>query len=90
MDPIHHEVYEIIEMALFVVGKQLNININLKYGFMCKTCQNTKEAHMTYLLKNDCHYCYCAEEKSTKLESLYDVWLPTYYEVNAYICILIY
>ena len=75
MPPIHHEVFKIIERAIFAVGKKLNIVIKQKYGFVCKMCQDSEEAHMTYLSDNNSTVCYCAGQNPTVLEESHKVWL---------------
>ena len=91
MAPIHFEVFETIKIALSVIKKRLSIKVILKYGFLCKMCEDTKEVHMTYLpennynclSENNCNYCYCADEKATKLNSSHKVWLPPSAMVSA-------
>ena len=80
--PIHHEVFKIIKTAISDVRLRLNIEIKLKYGFMCKMCQNTEEAHMTYSLEtdNDCYHC--AGQKLTRLEMSHKIWLLAPAEVS--------
>ena len=74
MPPIHHNIFNTIKMALLEVGKGLNVNIEIKHGFLCRKCQkDTEEAHMTCLSKGDC--CYCAGNECTQLESSHKVWL---------------
>ena len=74
MPPIHHEIFNTIKMALLEVGKGLNVNIEIKHGFLCRKCQkDTEEAHMTCLSNDDC--CYCAGDECTQLESSHKVWL---------------
>ena len=75
MMPIHHEILDTIRKALFAVMNRLNIEMKLKCGFICKMCQDTEEVHMTYLSKNDCDYCFCANQVFTKLEASHKVWL---------------
>ena len=75
MPPIHHEVFKIIERAIFAVGKNLNIVIKQKYGFVCKMCQDSEEAHMTYLSDNNSTVCYCTGQNPTVLEESHKVWL---------------
>ena len=75
MPPIHHEVFKIIERAISAVAKKLNIAIKLKYGFVCKMCRDSEEAHMTYLSDNNSTICYCAGLNRTRLEESHKVWL---------------
>ena len=75
MPPIHQEVFKIIDRAIFAVGKKLNIVIKLKYGFVCKMCRDSEEAHMTYLSDNNSTICYCTGQNPTKLKESHKVWL---------------
>ena len=85
MAPIHHEVLQTIERAISAVTQRLNIEIKLKYGFLCKMCQEAEEVHMTYLVENNCNSCYCVSEKVTKLENSHKVWLSASSKVRKYI-----
>ena len=82
MHPIHHDVFKIIERAIFEVRTKLNIAVKLKYGFLCKMCQDSEEAHMTYLSDNNSTFCYCTGQKPTELEDSHKVWLSPSSEVN--------
>ena len=81
MLPIHHEVFTTIENAISAIKNKLNIKINLKHGFLCKTCQNTTEAHMTYL-SDKSTVCYCVGQQPTRLEKSHEVWLKPSSEVS--------
>ena len=85
MAPIHHKVLQTIERAISAVTQRLNIEIKLKYGFLCKMCQEAKEVHMTYLVESNCNSCYCVSEKVTKLENSHKVWLSASSKVRKYI-----
>ena len=84
MPPIHHEIFKAIEKAISEVRKKLNIAIKPKYGFLCKMCQHSEEAHMTYLSDNysAIKFCYCAGQNATELEESHKVWLPASSEVT--------
>ena len=80
--PIHHEVFKVIKAAISDVRQRLNIEIKLKYGFMCKMCQDAEETHMTYSLEIDNDCCYCTHQKLTRLEMSHKVWLLAPAEVS--------
>ena len=86
MPTVHHEVFEIIKRAISAVRQRLNIEIKLKFGFLCKMCQDSEEVHMTYLSENNSNCCYCDGQKLTKLEMSHKVWLFAPAEVSV-VCI---
>ena len=88
MPTVHHEVFEIIKTAISAVRQRLNIEIKLKFGFLCKMCQDSEEVHMTYLSENNNNCCYCDGQKLTKLEMSHKVWLLAPAEVSI-VCIAI-
>ena len=77
---IHHEVLEIINNALHTVGKKLNIDSNLCYGFSCP-CQLIEEMHISYLRESNEKYCCCNENSPNDLTDLHRVWLKRYFKV---------
>ena len=88
MPTVHYEVFEIIKTAMSAVRQRLNIEIKLKFGFLCKMCQDSEEVHMTYLSENNNNCCSCDGQKLTKLEISHKVWLLAPAEVSV-VCIAI-
>ena len=81
---IHDEVRDIINKALHIVGKKINIDCNLCHGFTCP-CQLIKDVHISYIREDNDKYCCCSENSSTDLTDSHKVWLQGYFMVS--ICI---
>ena len=82
--PVNSNVFisikDIILMGLSEVGSRLDINIELKCGFLCKNCEGL---HITVENENPDYY-FCINDTPTKLEITHKLWLKTY-QVGSYI-----
>ena len=90
--PIHAEVFDTIVIALLEIGNRLEIKIELQYGFWCKECTKPEETHISLFKKEHKDYCYCTDDKPTKLEMSHKVWLKSFKvsSLHNYICTYIY
>ena len=80
--PIHHKVFKIIRTAISAVRKKLNVAIKPKYGFLCEKCQDSEEAHMTYLSDNTSNFCYCSIQQPTEIGKSHNIWLSASSKVS--------
>ena len=80
---IHSEIFDIINNSLVEFGKEFNICVKLKYGFICKNkeCLD-KEMHMSYVEKESIKSSFCSNDEPTKLESSHKVWLESFHKVR--------
>ena len=77
---IHDEAREIIDKALYTVGRKLKIDCNLCHGFTCP-CKRIEKMHISYLTIDITKHCWCKKNSVTKLTDLHRVWLKTYFKV---------
>ena len=93
--PIHYEILTVIQKALFEVKNKLDISTKLKYGFLCKMCQDTKERHLTYLrlsykeINNKVQITWasnqhadCPDQQPTTLNTSHRVWKKVFTYVH--------
>ena len=78
---IHDEVREIINKALYAVGKKLKIDCNLCHGFICHPCQHLEKIHIAYLREDTEKHCWCNKNSVTDLTDSHTLWLTTYFKV---------
>ena len=76
--PVHGEIFDIIARALLEIRSRLDIKIELQYGFWCKRCKMPEETHMSLFKQEYQEFCYCSDEKPTKLEMSHKVWLRSF------------
>ena len=79
---IHDEVREIINKALYAVGKKLKIDCNLCHGFICHPCQYLEKIHIAYLREDTEKHCWCNKNSVTDLTDSHTLWLTTYFKVS--------
>ena len=75
---VHGKIFDIVVGALLEIGSRLDIKIKLQYGFWCKRCKVPEATHMSLFKKEYKEYCYCSDEKPTKLETSHKVWLRSF------------
>ena len=76
--PVHAEIFDTVVHALLEIGRKLNIIIKLQYGFWCKMCKKLEETHISLFTEEYKNFCFCIDNKPTKLEVSHNVWLKSF------------